>query len=500
MKVKIRVKGKRDGIAALLVIFVFIFILTLAIIKPQPDYKRIATKEEVVVRKPAVAGMFYPAEKAVLRDMISKLLNKTNTSKHVDGSIRGLVMPHAGYVYSGIVAASAVSLLRGKSYKTVIIMGPSHHKYFKGISIANVTHYETPLGMVKLSEKVKEMRKESMVVSEPLAHMKEHSIEVEIPFLQSVLGEFEIIPIIFGDANPKAVARMLERYIDDSTLVIVSSDLSHYYPYNIAIERDKICIEAIPKLNFSLMERCEACGKLAILTLMYIAKDMGWQGRLIEYKNSGDTAGNKQRVVGYASIAFYKKGLEDDEKVFLLRLARKVLEERLGYGRSYAISNVPEKLKEVKGCFVTLKKHGQLRGCIGHILPREPLYKCVIDNTINAALHDIRFFPVRYEELKDIEIEISVLSVPVLLKHESWQEVLNSLVPLRDGVVLKRSMQMATYLPQVWEQIPDKVLFLEHLCMKAGMEKNCWKDKATEIYIYHADVFSESEFNLYNHS
>lgn len=440
-----------------------------------------------VVREPIVAGQFYPIDG--LEEMITEYLN--NAEEKNLPNIRGLVAPHAGYIFSGQVAAQGFRQI-DKRIKTAIVIGPSHHSYFIGASIANVTHYRTPLGDIKLSDKVKELRNEDLIVSRESAHDQEHSVEVELPFLQKGLGSFEVIPMVAGDVDPEKLADVLIKYIDDETLVVASSDLSHYYPYDMAVQLDKICTDAIPNLDFYGMGDCQACGKIPVLTLMHIAEKLGWSGSLIDYKNSGDTAGNKGSVVGYASIAFYE-GLNENEQEFLLQLARQTLESYLGGEGVQEVdeSLLSENLLKTQGCFVTLNEHGQLRGCIGHIIPQEALYKCVMDNAISAALYDRRFLPVVHDELKDIKIEISVLSIPKRLKYESADELLSLLTPLKDGVVIKSGVGQSTYLPQVWESLPEKEGFLSSLCIKGGSPSDCWKDKNTIIETYQAHVFGE---------
>jgi hypothetical protein len=447
-------------------------------------------KEVVIIRQPAVSGSFYPSNREELSGMINSYLKNANPREI--SKVRGLVEPHAGYIFSGPTVAYGYKEIEGGDYKIVIMIGPSHHVRFEGVSIPNATHYKTPLGLVKVSEKAKELLKEDLISNVAKVHEKEHSIEVQIPFLQTVLEDFEIVPIVTGNADPEKLANILIKYIDDKTLIIASSDLSHYYPYEEARSLDSFCINSIPNLDFKGMQNCEACGKIPILTLMYIANKLGWSGETLDYRNSGDTAGSKERVVGYTSIAFFE-GLSKNEQEFLLSLARKTLDSYLLNGTRPTVdeNELTPNLRKIQGCFVTLNKFGNLRGCIGHILPQEELYKCVIDNAISAALYDKRFKPVEYNELKDIEIEISVLSVPKILEHDSPEDLLNKLRPGIDGVVLKSGIHQSTYLPQVWEQLPDKEEFLSRLCLKGELSQNCWKDPNTEVLTYQAFVFHE---------
>jgi hypothetical protein len=288
--------------------------------------------------------------------------------------------------------------------------------------------------------------------------------------------------------------------LDDKTIIVASSDLSHYHPYDEARKLDERCLAAVCAMDIEKMKGQEACGKVPILTLMYLAKSKGWRPRLLDYRNSGDTAGDKGRVVGYGAVAFYAppkagQGFTADQRKWMLQLARKALKESVVAGKLPPVdaANLAGKLAEPKGCFVTLTKGGSLRGCIGHILPQEPLYKAIMDNAQNAAQRDPRFQPVQADELDKIEIEISVLTPPEPLAFKNPQDLLDRLQPGKDGVILKIGNRLATYLPQVWEQIPDKRKFLDTLAEKAGCPADAWKTEPTTVSIYHVEAFKESE-------
>ncbi len=447
-------------------------------------------EKEMVVKQPNVAGTFYPGEENTLNEMIDVYLSRVNMSGLND--VRGLVLPHAGFVYSGPVAAYGFKTLEGGNYETVIIMGPSHHVRFSGFSIPNATHYRTPLGLVELSEDSDLLRENEMFFYEGRIHEKEHSAEVQIPFLQRVLDDFSIIPIITGDIDPASLAGILEEYTDEKTLIIASSDLSHYHAYEEANSLDAFCINSIPALDFRGMDQCECCGRIPVLALMYMAEEKGWTGELLDYRNSGDTAGDKSSVVGYASIAFLEEeGMSDRGKETLLYLARKTLESYYENGTAPKVNEnaVGAGLRNVRGCFVTLNKNGSLRGCIGHILPQEKLYRCVVDNALSAALYDRRFEPVTGDELDDIRIEISVLTVPEEVGYSSPEGLLEKLRPGTDGVIIRYQGRTSTYLPQVWEQIPEKEAFLSRLCIKQGSPPDCWEEATIETY--RAEVFGE---------
>ena len=480
-----------DGVVLMGLILVFgvtvYLVLNSGRIIQNPDER---TQKQVSIREPAVSGQFYPSNAEKLESGILQYLSQVNKTEK-PGKIRALISPHAGYIYSAPVAAYGYGMLEDETFSTVIILGTSHHVYLEGAALDNVSDFKTPLGLVPVSDKAGNLSKEQHFSVNHLAHEKEHSLEVQLPFLQKVLrNNFTILPIVIGRADPGELASVLEKYVDDDTLVIASSDLSHYYSYDKAVELDRNCVNGVNNLDNSMLSQCEACGLIPILTVMKIAENKGWSGKVLDYRNSGDTAGDKKSVVGYMSAVFYD-GLSSDERSFLIELSRSVLESHVKNGVTPEIATeIPERLKEVKGCFVTLNKNKQLRGCIGHIIPQEPLYQCVMDNTINAASNDPRFRPVATGELNDIEVEISVLTVPRTLRFSSPDDLLNRLVPLRDGVVLKSGRHQATYLPQVWEMIPDKSDFLSSLCEKGGADAGCWRDNV-EISVYQAEVFNE---------
>jgi AmmeMemoRadiSam system protein B/AmmeMemoRadiSam system protein A len=454
------------------------------------------------VRPAAVAGMFYPGARDELCQMIRSFLKDARGVK-VPGKIRGLVSPHAGYIYSGIVAAAGYRQI-DPSTRTVILLGPSHRVPLRVASIPGVRAYRTPLGDVRLARLASTLRWSPGFESVPQAHRAEHSLEVQLPFLQVALKEFEIVPILTGGTDPEVLAAKLAPHIGEDTLVVASSDLSHYYSYETATALDRICTTAISDSKFSDMPLCEACGKQAVLTLMHIAKTKGWQGRLVDYRNSGDTAGDKNRVVGYASIAFadrkgmtrrMKETFSTRDRKALLRLARSAIEARLVKG---AKVDKPGRgspvLNQLRGCFVTLRKHGRLRGCIGTIKPMYSLLECVARNAQSAAFEDPRFPALSADELDEIEIEISLLSVPEAFSFNDGEGLKRKLKPNVHGVILSRGMHRSTFLPQVWKQLPGKEQFLEHLCLKGGMSPNAWRDPRTKVEVYKAEVFGEDDF------
>jgi len=471
------------------------------------------------VREPAVAGLFYPADPRQLAATIDSLL--ASASDHAVGELKALICPHAGYEFSGPVAAVSYRLLAGRQFGEVVLLAPSHYALFRGASVSSADLFRTPLGAVPISARAKSLASVAPFVREAPCQVQrpewvpqsprrppadgmdtpdtwEHSDEVQVPFLQRTLGNFKLLPIVFGQVDCEQVAKGLLPLIDDDTLVIASSDLSHYYTYDTARRMDASCIDAILHLDTEKMAEQEACGKGPILTLLHLARAKGWKPVLLDARNSGDTSGNHVRVVGYSAVAFYEPVGENfgkAERKQLLEMARNTLTEVVNKrpAPKPALGELPAKLRDAKGCFVTLTERGELRGCIGYIFPNGPLAQAVVDNAESAALRDHRFLPVDSLELDSIEIEISVLTVPRPLLFNSPDELLAKLHPGVDGVVLKLGDRGATYLPQVWSQIPEKTAFLDTLSQKAGCAPGSWRQPGTSVMTYHVEHFKEGE-------
>lgn len=477
------------------------------------------------VREASAAGIFYPAESGMLRRQIDDLLAKAARTDRVPG-LHAIVCPHAGYVYSGVVAAAAYLQCENRGYSTVIILAPSHTAYLQAASVTDADVFRTPLGDAIISKRARLLARLAPFELEPRCDVRrppwwedvhraaiapgddradtwEHADEVQVPFIQRVMPGAEIIPVIMGDVDPAAAAKALAQVIDDKTLIVVSTDLSHYRSYADARRLDRSCVDAICRLDPSGIGPESACGRIPVLTLIELAKQRGWHARLLDYRNSGDTAGGKGRVVGYAAIAFSDAENEavatarfsGEERRELLSLARRALTEAASSGKSIEVdpAGMPPALREKKGCFVTLTEGGRLRGCIGHIIAQEPLYQAVADNARSAAIRDPRFGAVTSSEVKDIAIEISVLTTPVPLEFSGPDDLLAKLKPGRDGVVLQIGRRTATYLPQVWEQLRDKVAFLDSLAEKAGCDAGDWRERGVKVSTYQVESFSEAD-------
>ncbi len=472
------------------------------------------------VREPAVAGLFYPGNQRDLAKIVDDLLARAPARQLP--RLKALICPHAGYEFSGQTAAIGYKTLVGRDIQTVIIIGPTHYAFLVGACIPDAQAYRTPLGLMPISEKAQALARtppfgleKPCLVRRPdfwrlcsrpppendqdTPETWEHSVEAQIPFLQRVAPKCKIVPILLGRVDPEQVAKVLATLLDDKTIVVASSDLSHYHPYDAAKDLDNRCIQAICAMSPDDMKDQEACGKTPILALMHLAKLKGWKPQLLDARNSGDTSGQKDQVVGYAAVAFVESpagNVAAPERKVLLDLARRTLTDVTAnpssQGPEVDAKSFSAQLAEKKGCFVTLTKKGALRGCIGHILPREALCQAVVDNARNAALLDPRFNPVRPDEVGEIKIEISVLTEPQPLAFTSPEDLLSKLNPNQDGVVLRIGGRTATFLPQVWEQIPDKVEFLGHLSEKAGCPPSAWRGQGASVSIYHAECFAEN--------
>ena len=453
------------------------------------------------VVEPVVAGMFYPANKDQLKKVVEKYINEA-TSADIKGHILGLAVPHAGYQYSGMVAGSGFRLVKGKPYKTVVVLAPSHRVSFEGIALTTKDFYETPLGKIPIAKDLSQ----KLISKYDWAHdnmrpfMVEHSLEVELPFLQVALKDFNLLPIIMGTDginNLEKIAKALnELKPGDDVLFVASTDLSHYYSYDVAKAKDRKTIKMIEEMNALKLAKdvkegkAEMCGSAPVCTLVALAKMRGAEAKLIKYANSGDTAGDKSRVVGYAAIAFVTAGGDKSEKyssaqkTALLKIARAAIKAEVLGKKQPSIKVDDPLLQENGAAFVTITEKGRLRGCIGHIFAFEPLVSSIRNNAIAAVSRDPRFPPVSPKELKDIHIEISVLTPPEPLPNPLDVKVGT------DGLIIKKGFHRGVLLPQVPVELGwTKKQYLDGICRKAGLPPGAWKDAKLEKF--QAIIFHE---------
>jgi len=461
------------------------------------------------VKEPNVAGGFYSSDAKELSDQITSFIQQASINSS-DKNIQALIVPHAGYVYSGKVAAYGYKAVSKNHYTTVVILAPSHYFPFDGISFWPQGGFKTPLGIVDVDEDFTKKLMDATKAVIPFApndvFQKEHSLEVQLPFIQKTFGNVKIVPIMMGNPDPKVcqtLAFALNELIGGrgDVLVLASSDMSHYYNYDTANTMDTATLGAIQEKDAQkLWNGCfiahtmEMCGVVPVVTLLLYAKERGLNVEVLFHANSGDTAGDKSKVVGYSSVIFYSQALKgslpetltESEKKDLLSLARNSVESFVKNGKVLNLKTNDAGLLRTQGAFVTLREHGQLRGCIGNIVGDKPLWDTVKDMAVAAASKDPRFAPVKSSELKDLAIEISVLSIPQRVSDPS------AIVLGRDGVIVSDGgYHQGVFLPQVAKETHwSKEEFLAELCsQKADLPADCWKDSKNSLFTFQADVF-----------
>lgn len=452
-------------------------------------------------RKPVVAGMFYDQDRDKLSNQIDEFIHNVKTEDLPAGKILALIAPHAGYVYSGQVAAYAYSLVQGKDYETVVIIGPSHRYGFRGCSIYLQGAYETPLGIVEIDEALaSEISKASGFEYEPKAHEAEHSLEVQVPFIQKTLPRAKIVPIVMGFQSKETIITLADALTKalagKKALVVASTDLSHFFPKSKANQVDSETISCVESFKTDDLLRKIArgenfmCGGGPVVAAMLYAQSQGEaKAKVLRYADSSQAGGPENQVVGYLAAAVFSQGpppdfnLSAQQKKELLQLAGSAVNEFIRHKKVINYTTQDPALLSKKGVFVTLKKRGYLRGCIGFIEPVLPLYETVVRASILAACRDIRFNPVTADELKDLEIEISVLTLPKRIHDPQVIEV------GKHGLIISQEDKKGLLLPQVpVENSWSKEEFLRQACLKAGLPGTAWKSGA-EIYIFEAIVF-----------
>jgi AmmeMemoRadiSam system protein B/AmmeMemoRadiSam system protein A len=444
------------------------------------------------VRPAAVAGQFYAASAAQLQQDVDALLDQASTPAPCP---KALVAPHAGFVYSGSTAAAVYARVKNGAAKIsrVVLLGPSHRVGFEGIATSSADFYATPLGQIPLDRAAIEAIQRLPGV-EPLdqAHKDEHSLEVQLPFLQRCLKQFSLVPLVVGQASPESVAAVIDAlWGTEETLVVISSDLSHFLDYDAARDKDTETTALIENRSATLTGD-QACGCKPLNGLLQVLQRRQLDINTVQLLNSGDTAGSRERVVGYGAWTVEENpSLATPQRKQLLHLARNMILHGLEGGGDYniALKNYHPQLREQRGSFVTINHNGQLRGCIGSISPARALVLDVAQNATAAAFKDPRFQPLKIEEYPQIELHISVLSPARSLQVDSRQALIDKLKPGIDGLILRQGNHSATYLPSVWEKIPQPQQFVAELRKKAGLAAQGWSDDM-EVLTYTTEEFS----------
>ncbi len=474
--------------------------------------------------RPAILARqgWYDADPDRLRASIDTYLRHAKVTRDL-GQIIGIIAPHAGYRYSGPVAAYAYRQIMGKKYDTVVVVAPNHRDpRLSFTSVLTAGGYQTPLGTVPVDEDiakaVADFDPTDNVRASEIGHFvnnlgeAEHSVEIQLPFLQEVLGDFKLVPVVMGDQSEKACV-MLARATASAVrgknvLLVASTDLSHFFTGEKAdmldsVVRDRVAAFDPGGLLADIASgKCQACGGAPMAAVMMAARELGaTKSSVLNMANSGDVTGDMSSVVGYMSAVLSNPGtsgealesesgevgvdlgLSEIEKNTLKEVVAKTLEAVVNGRPIPACDNLGGKLGESWGAFVTLNKNGRLRGCIGHIVGTQPLVRTVADMTRAAALEDPRFQPVRPAELPDIEYEISVLT-PIRTITD-----VNEIKVGRDGIIITKGYRRGLLLPQVATEYSwDRVTFLEQTCNKAGLPAKAWKDPDTKIEIFSAEI------------
>jgi len=430
-----------------------------------------------ITRHTAVAGTFYPADSLELERQLDGFLSHVSIADH-DGVPKAIIVPHAGYVYSGPVAASAYARLlpaRGQIAR-VVLMGPSHCVAFRGLALSHAEEWETPLGMVPVDRAAYgALAHVPMVGFLDEAHGPEHSLEVHLPFLVKCLGPVPIVPIVVGDTPSEIVAQALEAlWGGPETLIVISSDLSHYLDYESCQSTDRATARVIESLDSRGISVDGACGRVPVSGLLRLAAARSMSIHTLDLCNSGDTAGPKDRVVGYGAWGLYEHPL----RVFasqLVTLAKAAVQYGLDTGTVMpAPSAGPDILFQPGAVFATLKRQGQLRGCVGSVTAWRSLGEDIVENAFKAAFRDGRFLPLTREEWGDVSLSVTVITPSEPMSFADEDDFLRQLRPGQDGLRIEDMGRQALFIPSVWESLPDAKSFVTQLKAKAGLPPDHW--------------------------
>jgi AmmeMemoRadiSam system protein B/AmmeMemoRadiSam system protein A len=496
--------------------------------------------DSTYVRPPAVAGAFYPGSPSELAKMVAKQFHEASKPE-IAGRPVAIISPHAGYVYSGGIAAKGYKILEAQSFATVIVISPSHMAYFAGVTAFDGKAYSTPLGEIQIDRELTEKiaSASDLISFSNTGHTvsggrSEHALEVQLPFLQTTLGDFSLVALMMADQNYKTCKALGNAIADavkgnDDVLIVASTDLSHFHDSDTARKLDSIVIDRVESYDYRGLgedlakHKTEACGGGPVVAAMIAAEKLGANSvATTGYGDSGDVTGDKSNVVGYLSAIIYKSGesktydldteneqepaepdqsggdihdspatgvefgLSTEDKKTLLSIVRQSIGARLKGEGMPSFENMSDALDAKLGAFVTLNKRGRLRGCIGTFTATEALYQTIARMALEAAFSDPRFPPLEKEELDLLDIEISVLTPMKRIYDPELVEV------GKDGLYIRQGINSGVLLPQVpvgygW----DRMQFLEQTCRKAGLPTDSWKSEKTELYVFQAEIFGE---------
>lgn len=446
------------------------------------------------VHGPVVAGRFYPGDPDTLRATVGRLV--AAAPPHDGDPPKALILPHAGYRFSGAAAAAGIASLSAGA-RRVVVLGPSHHHSFRGVAVPDADALMTPLGPVPLDRAaIADLLQDPDVATVPEAFALEHSIEVELPFLQHRLGEITLVPLVVGQIAPARLAALVDRlWGGDETLIVISTDLTHFLTADEATRIDAATAHAIETMDPAGLTGREACGHRPLAAFLACARQRGMRLTRLALTHSGQITGDGGRVVGYGAWMAHlpdRAALSQRLRTEALRIARQTLLSRARRGKTPAINlaSFGHPLRGIAPAFVTLTVGGRLRGCIGSLRGHRPLAEDILHNAVRAGFEDPRFRPVTEAEMDRIHIEIAVLGPPAAMASRTEDELLAQLRPGRDGLILQSAGKRGTFLPKVWEALPTPAAFLSALKVKAGLDRDHWADDV-QVWRYTSEVFSE---------
>lgn len=447
---------------------------------------------------PVFLGSFYPERP----DELTNLLNSYMQEEKILYKSKAVIVPHAGVYYSGHAAMRAFQHL--ELNENIFIIAPSHHDNFNNIALPEYTYFDTPLGSLEVNNRlIKDITERFPCMISNEVFDREHSVEVQLPFLQHLFSpktqsaidfvkglkkigrKIRIIPILVGKCSYRLISDLISTYWENSSFVI-STDLSHYYTQNECRQIDNYTATIIETGKIEAFQHQQACGLIGVMGLVDFANHNDCSLIRVMMYNSGDINKETDKVVGYGSWFLYTDSRNDFIERFyskyILDIAKKSIISAFG-NEEFVPRDIPSVLTQYGATFVTLKRNGQLRGCIGSIYPTKPLILDLMDNAKNSAFQDTRFEPLTPQELNDLEVSVSILSSIERIKFKDERDLLSKIYP--HGVIIAERDRRAVYLPVVWEQLPEKEVFLNSLKEKAGLPTNYFS-RSLEAYMFDA--------------
>ena len=421
-------------------------------------------------KEPSVAGSFYTNDAQALENQIKSFAEKSKNE--YEYKTRAVIVPHAGLVYSGRLAYEGISQI-DRNVKNIFIFAPAHRVAFEGFALSSFDKWKTPLGEIEVNQDIcRELTEKYNAKFNDNAIAPEHSIEIEVPIIQSVFSDVKIIPVLIGRADFTVISDILKEYYPNSENgFVISSDLSHFLSNEKAKSIDNKTAQMIETGDMNGFRFEQACGALGIAGLVEFANKNNYSLIRIDMTNSSEASGDKSSVVGYGCWFLYEGDKNEFIKKYYKDLVIDIAKTSLQtyFTKEKFAINYPQVFDESGACFVTLEKFGQLRGCIGSIVAYRPLITDLLQHAKDAAFNDYRFNKVSEKELKDIKFSVSLLTEPQKMEFSDEEDLLNKMVPNIDGIIIKDGQYQAVYLPVVWEQLPDKKEFLNSLKIKAGL-------------------------------